>query len=52
MLVYEGQPDGYLNLYRIQASSDPNPKVYEDNSIRLVANLMTLTFVAYLSLML
>ena len=50
VLIYEGLSGGFMNLYRIEASSDPNAGD-ADGSLSLMANFLTLTLVAYFSLL-
>ena len=52
VLIYEAQPDGYLNVFRIQPSSDPNVEEEEEGSVRLTASLLYLSLLAYTSLLL
>lgn len=54
VLVYEANPDGYLNLFSIKPSSDPNccGDEPEDSSIRLVTSIMSLSLLAFVSLLL
>ena len=44
VLIYEGLAGGYINIYRVEPSYDPNAR--EDNSTTLMANMLTLALVA------
>jgi len=51
VLIYEGLSGGFMNLYRIEKSSDPNAGNYEEGSISLLVHSLTFTLVAYFSLL-